>query len=766
MTSKTTRRVAVLIGAGLHCLAAARAAERAPNLFDNPSFEEGRREWHFSKPEGTVARLTVDDTDAADGQCSAKVTLGKVQGWGAQFGQSFDAGKKGKTYTFAVLAKATNQPVEVMLEIERRGRPYDRAVRSKPLTLGKGQWTELHVTFKVVKDFSQGWFAYVSCRQANAEYRVDMFRLYEGEYVPYEQVARDRAELAGVHLFDTLTPSSAPISAGALAARGGWLELPEARVDHTFKGDAVFMHDGLAVVLRQKGPGAELYAGTRRRAVLSPAADGMLELSSVRIIENDPFSAAVEASFKTGDHRALGLRLGLKMGQPFVKTEPTLGATKLRLEAPCRTVVMPDFFADDIVVRAAHVPVPEAELPSEHFLMHLLGEGEAIVMTVGDKQGDDVVMALSGDGDGREIDSTEIDYGKDGAIWVAALAAPGIWHAQHVRPEQRDRVIPLTWRPPFPAQWRVDWQLDTGLTDSWEMAIERPNGQFVRQSATGQMTMKRDRKRWTSVLGRFKYPCWIDRNGGAFLQPLKKVLKFEGPAVIYPIDRVRTTPLDRFTVVDIVRQTLGVGPCEYVLDVEAQKTSGKGRATCATRDTLNPIYAKGQQRGRRAEIEKALDDVLVFVKFIRKRIEDYVAWGHEMQRYLEQQKQAHPELAELIAEMQALTRGMDRHYAARKNKIKTPAYVASLTQKFRDTLLDYEGQDAAAKCKAITGAIVVVGGSQDHLVGECRVVAKRLRQRAALAMAIDPRVSTIAKEIRRRTHQIMRNPVNYEAPRY
>jgi len=405
-------------------------------------------------------------------------------------------------------------------------------------------------------------------------------------------------------------------------------------------------------------------------------------------------------------------------------------------------------------------------LPSEHFLMHLLGEGEAIVMTVGDKQGDDVVMSLSGDGEGRKIDSTELDYGKDGAIWVAALAAPGVWHTQHVRPEQRDTVIPLAWRPPYPAQWRVDWQLDTGLTDSWEMAIERPNGQFVRQSATGEMTMKSDRRRWTSVLGWFKYPCWIDKSGRASLHPLKKVLKFEGAAMVYPINRVRTTPLDQFTVVDIVRQTLGVGPCEYVLDVEAQKTSRKGRPTCATRDKLNPIYAKGQQKSKRAEIGKALDDVLVFVKFIRKRIEDYVAWGHDMQRYLEQQKQAHPELAELIGEMQELARGMDRHYAARRDKIKTPAYVASLTQEFRDTLLDYEGRDGAAKCKAITGAIVVVGGSQDHLVGECRVVAKRLRQRAALAMALDPRVSTIAKEIRRRTHQIMRNPVSYEAPRY
>ena len=40
--------------------------------------------------------------------------------------------------------------------------------------------------------------------------------------------------------------------------------------------------------------------------------------------------------------------------------------------------------------------------------------------------------------------------------------------------------------------------------------------------------------------------------------------------MIYPINRCRETPLEEFTVVDVVRATLGVGPCEYILDVEGQ----------------------------------------------------------------------------------------------------------------------------------------------------------------------------------------------------
>ena len=45
-------------------------------------------------------------------------------------------------------------------------------------------------------------------------------------------------------------------------------------------------------------------------------------------------------------------------------------------------MVLPDFFADDIVVDAAELPVATAELPSENFLLHMLPGGDAMVMTV------------------------------------------------------------------------------------------------------------------------------------------------------------------------------------------------------------------------------------------------------------------------------------------------------------------------------------------------------------------------------------------------
>ena len=120
----------------------------------------------------------------------------------------------------------------------------------------------------------------------------------------------------------------------------------------------------------------------------------------------------------------------------------------------------------------------------------------------------------------------------------------------------------------------------------------------------------------------------------------------------------------------------------------------------------------------------------------------------------------------MLADLEASARAIDAAYAKHKAAINTPQYVVDLTEKFRKTLLDYEGDDALKKCQAITFAIVDVGGNQDELVGECRTAVKVLRQRAALALATDPRAAEVAREIRERTQKALRNATSYEAPRH
>jgi len=353
---------------------------------------------------------------------------------------------------------------------------------------------------------------------------------------------------------------------------------------------------------------------------------------------------------------------------------------------------------------------------------------------------------------------------------VAVLEAPGIWHHRDVRREESNKIIPLEWIAPFAAQWRVDWQGVDKLSSSWEMLIELEGGRFLRPAMWGDRSggTPRNRQVWATVLGTYSYPCWIDLNSRGYFQPMMKGVRFDGPAVIYPVNRLKTTPLDQFTVVDVVLRTLGVGPCQYILDVEGQGTSRKGVATCATRDQLQAIYQANQQRQSRSTIETALTNVVIFVKHIRGRIEEYSAFGHEMLKYLDEQKKAHPELSDFLGEMESITKGIDAGIAKRKAKIRVPQYVVDLAEEFRQNLLDKDGPEAFQECKRITEAIVEVGGNQDELVGESRVHVKILRQRAAMAMATNPSpaAAEVAKEIRDRTQKILRNALSYEHPRH
>ncbi len=520
-----------------------------------------------------------------------------------------------------------------------------------------------------------------------------------------------------------------------------------------------------------------------RFRLLSGSGEPAVALQRVALVENTRSSAAIEAVVKTAKGEELTGRVRLKLGDVYVQVEPGPGAGKLRLECPGRYVVLPDFFADDITLDATKLPLAAVDLPSENFVLHPTADADAIGMCVFETRQQDVKVSLSGNGNERHVAASEVAFeGKK--VWVAMLESPeasrapqgeerklhGIWHTAALKAADAGSIIPLAWKPPYPAQWRVDFTRSDDLTDSWEMLLQdRPDGEFIKPSwlGAGEQRLGADRSRWNTVLGRYPYPCWIDAAGQGYVQPLKhEKLSLQGPLVIYPINRVKETPLHAFTVVDIMRNTLGVGPCEHILDLEGQKSEYRGRATCSVRDTLVPIYARRQQRAQITLVNQTLDEGLIFVKHIRGRIARYIEFGQKLRQYLAEQKKARPELAAFINEMDNLTQEIDNRVAARVDKIKTPEHVAQMNEAFRRNVLGYTGPDALVRCKEYAGALVEIGDNQDELSGECRWAVKTLRQRAGIMMALDPRVAPIALEIRSRTQEVMRNPASHEAARH
>jgi hypothetical protein len=524
---------------------------------------------------------------------------------------------------------------------------------------------------------------------------------------------------------------------------------------------------------------------------------------------------AVSLELESKSSRA---RIRLKKGEPFVEVQALADGATLRIETPGRFAVVPDFFADDILCDARSIPLDRVELPSENFLLHFTGKQDAIVMPVFENRSQDVRLSLAGKGKDRSITGSEIEFGKKGSkVWVAVLEGANLWHAIDVGSSHAGRILPLDWKMPFVAQWRVDFTRKGGLTDSWDMLLPaQKGGGYIKPSwltqdgklstadrtrtgeidddaysigwiASSQINANRDR--WTTVLGWIHYPCWSDHAGRGFLQPLaNKKLTFAGPAVIYPITRLTETPVTAYTPVDIMRGTLGVGPCQHLLDVEGQKQEHVGRATCHVWRFLNQTYKAGQQKAKRKEIETHLRDALDFVTHIRNRITLYVAFGKELRQYLAEQKSAHPELKEKLDELDALASEIDERVqprmrtilddptlqkaaaklAQRKEEVTPPALAAQLNRDLLASgLLDYEGSDWEYRLdKLYCDPLTLIGGEQDEMVGECRWVVKALRQKAGILLATDPRMAPIAAEVRARTHKMLRGGAAYEGARH
>ncbi len=94
-------------------------------------------------------------------------------------------------------------------------------------------------------------------------------------------------------------------------------------------------------------------------ATLRPVCDGKSEFSrtAVTIRQNSRSAATIEVEFQTPQKQLRRITYELSAGAAFVKTTAGVGVQRLRVSAPCRFAVLPDFFGDDMLVDAAAIPV-------------------------------------------------------------------------------------------------------------------------------------------------------------------------------------------------------------------------------------------------------------------------------------------------------------------------------------------------------------------------------------------------------------------------
>ena len=758
------------------CALTANGGAQPENFFANSSFEmraADETDWHLDKAGNTVASFGVNNADAAAGDRSACVTLGHVAEWGTQFGQSVVAGQKGKTYTFAVLAKAVQQPVKVWLQIERSAKPYDRAAASEPVTVKSAGWTELHTTFKVEKDFPQGWFAYISCTQPDCAYRADMFRLYEGDYVPYREVTSETAAVVNVHVFDTGAASATALTTDAVQQHAGWKEIAAAK---NSGGDLCVANANLALVFRKQGQGAEYYFKLGEQWVLGPklapvavAGERAQKIKSLRVIEAAPSKAVVEMEAATASGHAIVTRFIVRRNQALVEVQPGENLGSVALEAQSRYAVLPDIFGGDLLISAEHAPADKLRFPSERVMAQLLDGGHAILACAWRSDAQAVKLSAHGAGAERQFTSTDIqcDAEKHLGLWLTVLAATNIWHRQPIASLDPVKDLKADWKIPFRALWRADYQRTDGLIDSWKCIIKKSEKAF---EGFGVSPKNKSRTVWTSTRGTFAYPVCVDgdnvclRNTKFDGLPEAKYAP-DGHVILYPFRRITGSPDNATGVFDVLTDALANTPEAALFDGLQVKRVPRDQypATCAVTAEYEKIFADNAERAKKAELLKRLDDMDHFCIGIRSRMDEYLAWAKQTHEFCAREKTAHPQLGTLVDELDGIVGKFDGVYAKLKLDERTPAAARAISDKVRK-LIESDEAKKDEKANQLGRETRTIGGSQDESIGRFRTLTRELRQRAGqrMLMATDDAAFEFAKAMRARTLEVLQCAFGHE----
>lgn len=507
-------------------------------------------------------------------------------------------------------------------------------------------------------------------------------------------------------LYDVPARSDKLLTAAVLTSKAGWKRIPEGSVTHRFSGHAVLLNGTLAVVLRAKAGTIDVYsiaggAVNRRASVVCMAGRSSTAggIETLGIAENASSAAALALSFGNGDSASVTFRL--TTGQSILEIRPGRGASALDVITQARHVVVPDFFGDDMVFG------PETsgriDLPAENYFLNLLDGRDAIMMCVWQPRRLNASATIQESPSGqraRSVATIEMTKGK--SVWLAVLQKKDIWH-QVASPDSLSSSK-AAWKPPFAAKWRCSRPRRTGFAVSWDLAA------------------------------------------GSTTKPASG--KSGDPVVVYPIDRTLGTPLTVFCPTDVLRNTLGVGPCEYILATE-------GLAVPANPTPGNVMTWLERQLKRRRGRPSAEE--------IRDRLREMTAHSARARGRIMQYKDlvaavlaVCKDSAPLPPAARGLSATADRIRKIAGEGILAIGHVEGVEQLAAKVLALADKPDAAVKCEPLAAQLRAIGAAQSRTLSRCRAAALWLRQQCVMAARADGEVSGLAAKVRDRVERVLK----------
>jgi len=408
----------------------------------------------------------------------------------------------------------------------------------------------------------------------------------------------------------------------------------------------------------------------------------------VAIVENTGGAVAVRTTGEADNGKRLEVVYRLSTGQPTLEVRPGEGVASVSVRAVVGYVVVPEFFADDVVAAVSDRRWPR--LPAENMVLGLSPRGVVVMcLWSPDPKGAQGVLV-----EPESFSTWRITGAKDKPVWVAFLEDnDSLWDTYSVRAEPSEKGTAPDWKPPFAAKWRVNYVGQDGLCQSG--TFEEPSGMPAAPQG------------------------------------------FRGNRVIYPIDRIRKTPLDVFTPMDIMRNTLGVGPCQYIL--EAEGLAGPDAATpTQVMDWVEKQLKRKKAADAADEIRARLKAMVEHMGRTRARIQMYADLAEQTRGLLAGKPVAVETLRGTVA-------GLRESAAAGLAATEPPERAAKLA----DEIAGLAGKESApADVARPSGEVRAIGAAQDRALAKCRMAVRCLNVQGETLVAEDPKNAEFAGKIR------------------
>jgi len=518
--------------------------------------------------------------------------------------------------------------------------------------------------------------------------------------------------------------------------------------EYAFAGDAVVENGCLTAV----------FWSAKGRVVIYSRADssaGAMELSALQndtesrgivrctILRNTDGEAALEVSFNGGASAVVTFDR-----TEIVSVNPAANMTGVRVRSAIDYGVAPDFIADDLIIDPRqYVSADALGVPAESLFLGLLaGENRMLVVTW-PQSGQQMRLGLGGSGqDTRRIEKIDLDCDGQG-VYLALLEAPGVWHREPLTVSFLEKDVTIGWKRPFAARW---------ITQLEEAGLKAT---FPFRDTKGQI--------WRGAAGMYTYPIWFD--GDKTCYHLSKKVMPRGESLVYFLEgQEGDAPVP--SPVDIMKATLGRQACDPILDLPGRRLrthhrrGGEGirrACTCGCTEAIEAVFKAGQEVERKQYVQAAVGDMVYFVARHMERIDEYRAFADDMARFLRERGGASAEVKAYAEPLEQIAAQIPGQYEVQKANIMSVDYADELARKTDALTVRKDGKNLTT-CLELGKQWRGMGGAQDGLLAEYHVIVRRLFQQAGSGCLTQPAAVDLAREIRDRCRQCLRNPDGYE----